>query len=207
MSDTTTPPTIPADTTNFPTIALVTTAINNMSIDNTDTDSTGSVPDLEPVTDGESDTQVNVNGETNHPLPVVPMDPRTVNGMVHTDQLMVNNLNGSPAFGQYPNNGNYRAITPAYRAHVGVQTMGPSSNPNWRAGAYLANRAFRDAGLVQGGPVGNHFRRGGSPYHVHAARPLNIEMVNDLILHLQRLERSLQGFLDHTERQWLPGQF
>jgi hypothetical protein len=78
-----------AEITNLPSAAQTTLALTNMAIDttapDTDTDSTGSVPDLEPVTDGESDNNL---GE-HHPLPVVPIDTRTVNGFVNPNQSIV----------------------------------------------------------------------------------------------------------------------
>jgi hypothetical protein len=108
MSDQTNPPVIIdevitnlADITNL-LIAQATTAVTNMSIDNTtfntNTDSTGSLPDLKPVTDGESDTNASTNREMHHPLralPVVPIDPQAVNGIVNPNQLMINNIHGS----------------------------------------------------------------------------------------------------------------
>ncbi|KAJ7435877.1 hypothetical protein FB451DRAFT_1194281 [Mycena latifolia] len=89
-----------------------------------------------------------------------------------------------------------------------------SSNQNWRGPAHLAHRAFRDAivdrltnqGFVNR-PAGNNPRRGGAPYQAHAGRVLNGEMIYDLIMRLQRLERALQGLTNNTEQHWLPRHF
>ncbi|KAJ7867123.1 hypothetical protein B0H13DRAFT_2352071 [Mycena leptocephala] len=56
-------------------------------------------------------------------------------------------------------------------------------------------------------PVGNNFRRGGAPYQVYGGRALNGEMIYDLIVRLQRLERALHGLADNAEQHWLPRHF
>ncbi|KAJ7788051.1 hypothetical protein B0H14DRAFT_2628673 [Mycena olivaceomarginata] len=87
-----------------------------------------------------------------------------------------------------------------------------STLPNWRGPAYLAQRAFRDAfgdrathSGYQGGPMGNFRRGGGVPYPVQGGRGLDVEVINDLIWRLQRVERALRGLAEH--QYWLPRRF
>ncbi|KAF7368184.1 hypothetical protein MVEN_00137500 [Mycena venus] len=201
-----------ANATNPPVVDQAAAVLANMSLDNTDTnasdtdtDSTGSVPDLVPATDSDNNTSVNGDiVQIHQSTPVVAIDARAVNGINNPTQSMeVNPIVHHGPFASGHQVGGYRDF--------GVQTSGPSS-PNWRAPPYLAHRAFRDVShhpaFPQGSPVGNSFRRGGAPYHVHGGRLLNVEVINDLILRLQRVECALQGLADSTEQQyWFPRHF
>ncbi|KAJ7868888.1 hypothetical protein B0H13DRAFT_2558162 [Mycena leptocephala] len=195
-------PTIP-DPPSVPSAVGNLSVPENISIDTSasdnDSESTGSLPDLEPVTDSDHSASagghVNADGaKMHHPTPIVTIDPRSVNSNAQTLEINHRQIfhNGPSAFGNH--------------------AMGPSS-PNWRGPGYLVERAFRDAfadrvnhpGFVQGGPAGNYFRRGGAPYQVQAGRGLNAELINDLIWRLQRVEHALRGLAE--QHYWAPHPF
>ncbi|KAJ7167158.1 hypothetical protein C8R43DRAFT_1232153 [Mycena crocata] len=206
ISEATTPLT---DITDTHTVAQVTAALTEMSIEpatpdtepttsEADTDSDSSVPDLVPA------DSVNGNSDqVQHPHPTIPIDPRAVNGTINATHLMAVNPHQHPGSSAVGYHGGYRAM-----GQRGVHTMDPSSTANWRGPTYLAQRALREAlgdranhpGFIQA-----HFRRGGAPYQPYGARPLTIELVTDLIMRLQRLEHALQGFMANTEQPWFHG--
>ncbi|KAJ7252877.1 hypothetical protein C8J57DRAFT_1237698 [Mycena rebaudengoi] len=181
----------------------------------TDSDSTGSVPDLVPASDDDSDSS-SATGNNVEIKPHLPSPKAAINGIMNPNTLMGRNDTSSST-----NNGVYHAVGPFHRVNVGVQTMGPAPNSTWRGPAHLVNRAFRDAfgdrgihpGFVQGGPTG--FRRGGVPYQAPApapnvgptGHPFNMDTLNALVLHLQRLERYLQTFIDNVDAHYFPGRF
>ncbi|KAJ7789105.1 hypothetical protein B0H14DRAFT_3574874 [Mycena olivaceomarginata] len=95
-------------------------------------------------------------------------------------------------------------------ASHGVQTAGPTPDHSWRAPPYLAQRAFREAFADQPRPrgfnyghMGNHFRRGGAPYTSHAVRAVNPDVIHDLAMCLQHIERAVYAL----EQHWLPRHF
>jgi hypothetical protein len=53
--------------------------------------------------------------------------------------------------------------------------------------------------------MGNFRRGGGVPYPVQGGRGLDVEVINDLIWRLQRVERALRGLAEH--QYWLPRRF
>ncbi|KAJ7720263.1 hypothetical protein B0H16DRAFT_1738933 [Mycena metata] len=213
-------PAEPSSTTpgNPPDFTGVSAAVTDMSIDSSgpeDSDSdTDSIPDLVSATAHDGDnTASNTSTTMHHPLAVVHMDSRAVNGIVNPGQSLMINPHahrGASAFGQ-PNGGVYQRAGPTYRTHVGGQTMGPSSNTNWRAPAHVARRAVRDVlidranhpGYIQGHPIGQQHRPG--RYPAPGGRPLNPDMIYETIGRLQRLEHALHGLMYPASPQWFHG--
>ncbi|KAJ7735620.1 hypothetical protein DFH07DRAFT_779912 [Mycena maculata] len=201
-----------------PTVEQATTGLASITLDpdtsGNDSDSTGSVPDLVPASDSDNEADNDASDDVQMPpaTPVTRTDTRSVNST--TQHIAVINA-GLPARRAPVHINGFGHGGLANHVHAGTQTTEHSPNHNWRGPAHLANQAFRSAfadrftnqGFIHRGPVGNNFRRGGAPYQVIGGRALNGEMIYDLVIHLQRLERALQGLADNAEQHWLPHHF
>lgn len=137
MADNTHPP---------PTIHEATAGIANLSLNpnisaastdnttiptdtSTDTDSTGSCPDLVPASSSDNSTDECGDDSAMQPVTAV---ARTITNAANGTALEINHGRRAP-YG-YP-----------FHINRGVQTVGPAHDQNWRAPVYLAQRAFRDA--------------------------------------------------------------
>ncbi|KAJ7443259.1 hypothetical protein B0H11DRAFT_1932018 [Mycena galericulata] len=202
-------------TTLTPTVEQATSGLANISLgpdaSGNDTDSTGSVPDLVPASDSDNDADESGSDVHMHPAtPVIRTDTRAVNGNTNpTINIDSPVRGGSFHLDHQANSTNGHRV--ANHIHAAVQTTASPTTQNWRVPAHLAHRALRDAvadRFTNQGPahrpVGNTFRRGGAPYPMYGGRALNGEMIYDLIVRLQRLERALHGLADHAEQHWFP---
>ncbi|KAJ7160438.1 hypothetical protein C8R46DRAFT_1038679 [Mycena filopes] len=191
-----------ADTTNLPARAQHTdnTAIVISDSDNdTDTDSNSSMPEIVP-------TPVITNGTLHPTPPTTHTAPPVATGSTVTNQGMV-------VHQQTHRSGGYRYVGAQFNPQANFQTVpvGPSSSTNWRVHAPPSaplprplNEPFANRGFPQGSPIGNYPHPGVPP--PYPGRRGHIEITMNLILHLQRLERALQQFLDETEHQpWFYG--
>ncbi|KAJ7440392.1 hypothetical protein B0H11DRAFT_2353375 [Mycena galericulata] len=194
---------MPDNTHPAPTIHEATAAIASLSLNpnisateavittipadtSTDTDSTGSCPDLVPASSSENSAD----------------DDTT---MQHVTSV-TRDITTAPA------NTNMEINRPRHVSYgyPGMANRGVQTDQNWRAPVYLAQRAFRvafaDRLHPQGfnyGPTGNHFRRGGAPYTTNGARAISPDVIHDLAMRLQHIERSVYAL----EQHWLPRHF